>query len=493
MLMRKNTILTNVTISELNPKWVGVIHVEWHDRPVVVSGGVLPGMVCDIRIIRKTRSKIIGRLIAVHDSGPYANTEPRCNHTLQSEGPEHKVWCWGCKRQIIAYEDQLALKKKSVEQCIYSEGVATPVSDTLPSPTVRGYRNKMEYSFGNYITGRGAEKRIVSDRCMGFHKQGQFGKIVDIDYCYLVDEQFNEVMNHIKNLLRPYPTYDQRRHDGILRYCMIRRWRHTNQTMVALSLASEGDKIAEIQQLLMNDDRLREHVTTMMTIEHDGLGGVLADRDSVWTTLRGEGTIEETLHIGGKDFSFTLSPQSFFQTNTTGAELLYSTVAQVIQDSMDSGDQKDSGVKVLFDLYCGTGTIGQIIGSLVPSIEKVVGIDIVPEAIEDAKANADRLGVDFVTEYHADAVENIFPTLSVDEHSTIIVDPPRAGLHQWATDTLVAIKKAHPTMKMCYVSCNPVTLARDLALLQEAFRVDSVQPVDMFPHTHHVETVVSLS
>ncbi len=200
--------------------------------------------------------------------------------------------------------------------------------------------------------------------------------------------------------------------------------------MVALSLTSEGDKIEEIQELLINDNRLREHVTTMMTIKHDGLGGVLADRDSVWTTLRGEGTIEETLHIGGKDFSFTLSPQSFFQTNTTGAELLYNTVAQIIQDSMDSGDQKDSGVKVLFDLYCGTGTIGQIIGSLVPSIEKVVGIDIVPEAIDDAKANADRLGVDFTTEYYADAVESIFPTLSVDNNSTIIVDPPRAGLHQ---------------------------------------------------------------
>jgi tRNA/tmRNA/rRNA uracil-C5-methylase (TrmA/RlmC/RlmD family) len=131
--------------------------------------------------------------------------------------------------------------------------------------------------------------------------------------------------------------------------------------------------------------------------------------------------IQEVLHIDGQEFAFSLSPQSFFQTNTRGCELLYSTVANILQESQAS---------TLYDLYCGTGTIGQIIGSLVPSISKVVGIDIVPEAIDDAKANAERLGVDFQTEYYADAVEKIFPTLQVDNNSIIIVDPPRAGLHQ---------------------------------------------------------------
>lgn len=158
-----------------------------------------------------------------------------------------------------------------------------------------------------------------------------------------------------------------------------------------------------------------------MTIEHDGLGGVIADANSVWTTLWGDGTIQESLHIDGQSFSFSLSAQSFFQTNTTGAELLFSTVAAILQESQAA---------TLFDLYCGTGTIGLIIGSLVPSISQVVGIDIVPEAIDDARANAERLGVDFETEYHAGRVEDIFPTLTVGEQSTIIVDPPRAGLHQ---------------------------------------------------------------
>ncbi|USN57440.1 MAG: methyltransferase domain-containing protein [Candidatus Peribacteria bacterium] len=172
---------------------------------------------------------------------------------------------------------------------------------------------------------------------------------------------------------------------------------------------------------MQQDNFLCEQVTTMMVIEHDGLGGVIADRDSTRHTLRGDGTTQEILHIDGKSFAFSLSPQSFFQTNTRGCELLYSTVANILQESQAT---------TLYDLYCGTGTIGQIIGSLVPSVQKVIGIDIVPEAIDDARANAERLGVAFQTEYHAGPVEAIFPTLTVDQASTIIVDPPRAGLHQ---------------------------------------------------------------
>lgn len=488
--MKKNTILSSITISELNQSGVGIIRVEWQDRPIEVSGGVLPGMICDVRVIKKTRNKIIGRIIAIHDAGPYATLTPRCSHTVQSQGDEHKVWCGGCKWQTVTYDDQLTLKKKAVEQCIYGEWLACEIQPTLPTPDIRWYRNKVEYSFGNYITGKGPDKRILSHRSMGFNKQGQFGKIVDIDHCDLVDEKVNSVMNHLKTLLRPFPTYDQRRHEWVLRYCMIRQGKGADELMVVLSISRQDDKGSEIITLLESDEFLREQATTMMVIEHDGLGGVIADRDSIWHTLRGNGTIQEILHIDGQSFAFSLSPQSFFQTNTRGCELLYSTVAETISSTFSTWST--SSPLTLYDLYCGTGTIGQIIGSLLPSVQKVIGIDIVPEAIDDARANAERLGVDFETDYHAGPVEAIFPTLVVDEQSIIIVDPPRAGLHQWAVDTLLEIKKFHPQMKLCYVSCNPATLARDLAMLQSVYRIESIQPVDMFPHTHHVETVVRL-
>lgn len=225
----------------------------------------------------------------------------------------------------------------------------------------------------------------------------------------------------MRDLLGDFAVYDQRRHDGTLRYCMIRQGKNTDQTMVVLSISRQGNHTDTIREILLSDETLQSRVTTMMLIEHDGLGGVIADAESVWHTLWGEGTIQEALSIDGQVFDFALSPQSFFQTNTRGAELLYSTVANILQESQAT---------TLFDLYCGTGTIGLIIGSLVPSISQVVGIDIVPEAIDDARANAKRLEVDFQTEYHAGRVEDIFPTLTVGEQSTIIVDPPRAGLHQ---------------------------------------------------------------
>lgn len=514
--MKKNTILTNLVVEEIDKKWAAIFRFPEHDRKVVVGWGLLPWMHCDVRVIKKNRNNIIGRVIAIHDMWPLADeANIRCEHYIypERETDEHRHGCGWCKWQALTYDQQLELKHKIVQRCMEAHRIDQTIESVLPAPEVRWYRNKVEYTFGNYIKWRWEEKKIHSEWSMGFHKQWMFGKIIDVDHCDLVDEKVNDIFAHLKKILVHLPTYDQVRHVGALRYLMMRQWKNTDQVMAVLSVATnwlQEGQWDDLKKILWEDEYLRQHVTTLLVVEHNGLGWVLADNESIRTTLRWAGTIDEELHVDDKVFSFALSPKSFFQTNTTACELLYTTIAESVEfllSNKKNTETPKSKNNVLVDLYCGTGTIGLIISSLVPAITTLVWVDEVSSSIQNAYQNAEQNSLSIPYHFFAWRTEKVMIAkegilvfddeekkleVPIEEISVIIVDPPRSGLHASAIETLIDLKKTYPEVTLCYISCNPDTLARDLELLVSVYSIQKIQPIDMFPHTHHIENVVAL-
>lgn len=507
--MKKNQIIPYVTIDKVGYEGIGLATFE-NGKKLIIKGGALPGMICDLRVVKNYKDYAECHIVEIHSFAPeYQESNIKCPHYLYSHNdlPICKTWCGWCKWQIADYDTQLTLKNAIVQDSFRRYPYEVVIRPVLPSPEIWGYRNKIEYSFGKFISWRWADKQILSDRSLGFHRQGMFGKIVDIDQCFLVDQQVNKLFQHVKNKLKDsgIPVYDQMMHDGVLRHLMIRQAKRNSQIMCILSVATKGDVLDTISRMLEDDQYIRSHVTTFVLIINNWLADVVATRDSEFITLWWEGIINERLcigsHGGSDDFelSFDISPQSFFQTNSTGAELLYSTAAHMSKLAL-----WEDITWTIMDLYCGTGTIGlcflkRWIG------RQLIGIEEIPAAIEDAQKNALRNNIYSDYYFFAWKVEKTL-TISdsqllinngelVIEHGElkmIIVDPPRSGLHSSVIDVLVELKKTNNTLKICYISCNPVTLARDLTLLSVVYRTDYIQPIDMFPHTHHIENIVIL-
>lgn len=511
--MKKNDIITQVVIEKVGYEGIGI--AKFHDgKKLIVKWWALPGMICDLRVVKSYKDYAECHIVEIHSFAPEYKTENiKCPHYLYSTSglPSCKTGCWGCKWQIAWYDKQLELKYSIVKDSFRHYPHEVEIRPVLASPEIRGYRNKIEYSFGKFISGRKEEKEILSDRSLGFHRQGMFGKIVDIDQCFLVDKDVNELFHYIKNKLKDahIPVYDQMMHDGVLRHLMIRQAKRNNQIMVILSAHSRISAYQAVLEWFVNDEYLRSRITTFVLIINDGVADVVATRDSEYRNLRWEGIINETMQLKINNNSeiilnFDISPQSFFQTNSTGAELLYSTAIQLSQSALWAGTHK-----TIMDLYCGTWTIGLCflkawIG------HSLIGIEEISAAIEDAKKNAERNGIASDYSFFAWRTEKIINldsswTISIaadsqwslsiasSELTMIIVDPPRSWLHQTAIDTLLSIKQLNPELKVCYISCNPVTLARDMKLLSECFIAEFVQPVDMFPHTHHIENITILN
>ncbi len=441
------------------------------DGRVVFVDAAVPGDIVRLRVIRDKKNFAEGKAIAITSASP-DRVEAFCPHF---------GICGGCKWQMLPYQKQAHYKQQQVrDQLSRISGLSLPelrpiVAATLES--TRYYRNKLEFTFSatRYFTAaeiaEAPEGALSPEPALGFHAPGLFDKVVPIHTCFLQAEPTNTLLR----VLREYSTarqlsyYNFRQQEGWLRNAIIRVAR-SGEVMVNMVFQHENE--AERIALL---DHLLQKIPTITTLLYT-INGKANDTlyDLPVYTFFGPGYIRESL----EDFEFRISPKSFFQTNTAQAEKLY----QVVREFANL-----KGEETLYDLYCGTGSIGIFCSR---QARKVIGIEAVADAVKDAQQNALLNGLEHCSFFTGD-VSDICNDSFFEKHGrpdVLITDPPRAGMHARLVETLLRIRAP----RVVYVSCNPATQARDLALLDEAYEVKALQPVDMFPHTQHIENVALL-
>lgn len=451
----------------------GIVRTEDGGRVIVKNA--VPGQKVSASINKVRKGKCEGRLLEVLERSPKEQPEAACIHARE---------CGGCTYQTLPYEEQLAMKasqvKKLIDDVIVPENTDYEFLGIKASPRQQEYRNKMEFSFGDaYKDGPLA---------LGMHKRGSFYDIVDVPECRIVDEDFHTVLTVTLSYFkeRNLPYYHKLRHTGYLRHLLVRKAVKTGEILVDLVTTTQ---IAEGEE----ETLLAGWKDALCAAAYRGtLTGVLHTRnDSVADTVTNEGTdvlfgqdyfYEELLGL-----RFQITPFSFFQTNSLGAEVLYETAREFIGDALPSGADADVAEhgKVVFDLYSGTGTIAQM---LAPVAKKVIGVEIIPEAVEAAKENAKLNGLTNC-EFIAGDVLKVIDEIE-EKPDYIVLDPPRDGIHPKALEKIIR----YGVPQMVYISCKPTSLARDLEVLQaRGYEVKKVCCVDMFPATVHVETVILLS
>jgi len=462
---RKKYLLENILVTGYAAEGKSLAR---QDGKVIFIEGAVPGDVVDVFV--STNKKDYGEGKATHFHAYAAErVEPFCRHFGT---------CGGCKWQMLPYRKQLEYKQQEVMQNFRRIGkVALP--EMLPivgSDDTVHYRNKLEFTFSNkrYLTTaeiKTAPLGAGMEGALGYHAPRIFDKIIDIQECYLMDGINNTIRNGIRSfaLENNYPYYDIKAHSGWLRNIIIRHC-STGELMVNICLNYEAE--AETKRLLDHVLQLAPSITTLLYTINPKWNDTIYDLEPV--VYHGKGFVTEKLG----DFFFKIGPKSFFQTNTRQAEKLYT----ITRDFAGL-----TGHEIVYDLYCGTGSIGIFLSRLA---RKIIGVEMVAEAIEDAKVNAAINHIDHAGFFTGDVIK-ICDDRFFAEHGrpdVIITDPPRAGMHEKLVIKLLEI--AAP--KIVYVSCNTATQARDLALLGEKYSVEKIQPVDMFPHTHHIECVVLL-
>lgn len=458
-------LLKGVEILDVAAEGNSIARVD--DMVVFIPFGA-PGDIADVKIDRKKKNYAEGHIEKL--TTPSAvRVEPRC---------EHFTVCGGCRWQHLPYDFQLKCKRQQVVDAL--ERIAKipypEVKPTLGSENIWEYRNKMEYTFSNkkWLTFdqlRSGEE-FPERRCAGFHIPGAFDKVLDINSCHLQDHLGDRLRLFIKQfgMEHDYAFYDLRGQTGLLRTLMI-RISSTGEVM-AVMVFGEDDR-ERINTLLNAVAEEFPEITSLLYVVNTKVNDTIADQEII--LFKGREFIEEEM----ESLKFRVGPKSFYQTNSRQAHRLYSVAREFA---------RLTGDELVYDLYTGTGTIACFIA---PKARHVVGIEYVPEAIEDAKINAAVNGLDN-TEFYAGDMKNVLTADFIEAHGrpdVMIVDPPRAGMHE---DVVKVILEASPR-RIVYVSCNPATQARDLALLHEKYDIEAVQPVDMFPHTQHVENVVALA
>ena len=436
------------------------------DMVVFVPFGA-PGDVVDIKLDKKRKNYAEAHIVNITKPSD-KRIEPFC---------EHFGVCGGCKWQHLPYEEQLKFKQQQVKDAL--ERIAKielpEISPIIGSSQTQFYRNKLEYTFSNkcWITFEDIKsgKEIPDRNALGFHIPGAFDKVLDIKKCWLQDDLSNRIRLFVRSytLGKGYTFYDLKEQTGFMRTLMIRIV-STGEVMVVIVFA-EADE-AKIEDVMSAVAAQFPEITSLLYVVNCKLNDTIGDQ--IVVTYKGKDYIEEKM----EDLIFRISPKSFYQTNSLQAYRLYS----VVRD-MASISESD----LVYDLYTGTGTIANF---LARKSKKVIGIEYVPEAIEDAKLNSKVNGIDN-TLFYAGDMKDVLTDEFIGIHGkpdVMIIDPPRAGMHN---DVVNVILNAEPK-RIVYVSCNPATQARDLALLDVKYKAIAVQPVDMFPHTHHVENVVSL-
>jgi 23S rRNA (uracil1939-C5)-methyltransferase len=414
--------------------------------------GAVPGDTVICKIAKKKRRYATAKVVEFITKSPQ-RTESICTHF-----PD----CGGCQLIDIPYAKQLEQKREILDDCIaqfYPE-LAPIVDNIVPAPSQTHYRNKMEFAFGQNEDGI----------TIGLKKRGQFDTVIPITECHLQDPHTNTLLKSISNFFNETSctAWNYETHTGDLRHVMMRHSKTNNNWMLMLITGSEiSDTLLDFVSMMQET---HPEVVSIYQSINTNIGDTPLERDV--RHLHGEPIITETLG----EATFSISPESFFQTNTVQATKLYQTVVDVAQFK---------GTELLLDLYCGTGTIGLFCS---PYVKKIIGIEEIPAAVEDASKNAQRNGISNA-EFYCGRVKNIlkFQTFNPD---VVVIDPPRAGMVPKALQRIINLD----CKKLVYVSCNPVTLLRDLKIFSEAgYTTETIIPVDMFPNTFHIECVARLT
>ncbi|MEP6683894.1 MAG: 23S rRNA (uracil(1939)-C(5))-methyltransferase RlmD, partial [Parafilimonas sp.] len=441
---------------------------------VIFVENVVPGDVADVLLYKNKKDWAEGFALEIKKLSA-DRVIPFC---------QHFGVCGGCRWQMLPYEKQLEYKQQQVYDVLTRIGkIQLPQMPSIIGATeTKFYRNKLEYSFSakRYIADNefrqlknsGADISNINQQSVaGFYARGVFDKVVNIETCYLQTEPTNAIRNSVADFAREhkFPFYDFRQHTGWLRNMMV-RIATTGEIMINIVLAYEDEKNMQ----LLFDFILHQfpQITTLLYTINGKRNDSMYDLTP--QVVSGNGYITEQL----EHFKFKISPKSFFQTNTKQAEKLYTITREFAELT---------GHEIVYDLYCGTGSIGIFVS---PNAKKIIGVEVIEEAIADAKENAALNNIANTTFYTGDVIDicndNFF-----EQHgaaNVVIVDPPRAGLHEKMVTKLLQVQP----QVIVYVSCNPATQARDINLLNEKYSVEKIQPVDMFPHTHHIENVAQL-
>lgn len=476
--MRKNQkeiILENIEIEAVAAEGKALAHV---DGTVIFVQFAVPGDIVDIKVTKKKKNYMEGYILRLVSPSPH-RLEPFC---------EHFGVCGGCKWQTLPYEMQLAAKQQQVEDQLVRIGhLQIPeIQPIVGSDKIQNYRNKLEFTFSNrrwLLDNEDPESIDETHRQgLGFHVGRFFDKVIDINQCHLQPEPSNEIRNFIRAYAFEHslPFFDIRNHEGFLRNMIVRNNEKGDVMLIVVFWEERKD---EREALLEAIASKFHQIKSLYYVINSKMNDSIGDQECI--LYKGEDAIYEQM----ENLSFKIGPKSFYQTNSPQAYKLYS-VAREFADL--------KGNEVVYDLYTGTGTIAQFVSS---KASKVIGIEYVPEAIADAKLNAEANGITNC-DFYAGDMKDILTDSFIQQHGLpdiIILDPPRAGIHP---DVAKVILNAAPE-RMVYVSCNPASQARDLAIFcnpeengisnpRSSYEITAVRPVDMFPQTHHVENVVAL-
>ena len=465
--LKKENIIYDVTVDDAGAEGNAIVRLN---GMVVFVPFAVPVDVIDLKIFKKKKNYAEGRVLTLKKPSPL-RVEPVCGHFGT---------CGGCKWQMMQYEAQLHYKQQQVRDNLERLGHidATRMQPICGSSRTLGYRNKLEFTFSNKRWLAAGDTRLADDPgAVGFHVPQVFDKVLPIEWCHLQQEPSNAIRNALRDyaLEHHLPFYDIRNHTGYLRNLVIRN-SSTGELMVIVIVAEERPEwLSPMMEFLKVTFPA---ITSLFYIVNSKLNDSYGDLQP--QLYSGQGYISEQMPRlgGGEPLRFRINPKSFYQTNSEQAYKLYSIVA-------DFAELK--GGETLYDLYTGTGTIAQFVAA---RCSKVVGIEYVEEAIVDARANAAANGFGNCTFYAGDMAK-VLTDEFVDANGrpdVVITDPPRAGMHDKVVEQLLNME----VPRIVYVSCNPATQARDLALLAAKYDVGRIQPVDMFPHTHHVENVAEL-
>lgn len=457
-------LLERVTITDIAAEGNALARVG---NLVVFVPMLVPGDVVDIKVTRKRKRYLEGKVVKFHEYSP-DRIAPECSHF---------GICGGCRWQHLPYGQQLLYKEKQVADSLSRIGKVTlpPLSPIIGSGNVYFYRNKLEFTFSDrrWLTPEelASGEPLEKENALGFHIPGLFDKVLDITKCHLQPDPSNEIRNAVRDYAfqNRLEYFDLREQKGFLRNLIVRNT-STGQVMVILVLFREDKAAREglLTFLAGNFPSITSLFYIINSKKNDSLG------DQLPVLFSGDDHITEEMD----GLQFRIGPKSFYQTNTHQAGILYSTARKFAGLT---------GRETVYDLYTGTGTIACYTAGMA---KKVIGIEYVEEAVQDARKNADLNGIKNTT-FVAGDMKDILNRSFMEEHGrpdVIITDPPRAGMHE---DVVSTILEAAPS-RIVYVSCNAATQARDIQLMSEQYDVLAVQPVDMFPHTHHVENVVLL-
>jgi 23S rRNA (uracil1939-C5)-methyltransferase len=460
----RDKIFENVEILDASSEGNSVAKVN--DLVIFVKYAV-PGDVVTVKVIREHRRFLEAKVVEIIKPSPY-RTEVKCSHF---------GICGGCKWQNLQYKQQLYYKQKQVFDAFTRIGKLSfpEILPIIGSQQIYYYRNKMEFAFSSkmWLTEEqiNSKESFQNRNALGFHLPGMFDKILDIQQCFLQQEPSNEIRNFVKQYCEEnnYTFFDNRQQTGLMRSIIIRNSSIGEWMVILMFYADEKEKRENLLNAIA--DRFPQ-ITSLMYIINSKNNDSYADLDV--HLFKGKDHMIEEM----EGLKFKVGPKSFYQTNSNQAYELYKVVREFA--SLE-------GNELVYDLYTGTGTIANFVAK---KAKKVIGIEYVAEAIEDAKVNSTINNITN-TEFFAGDMKNVLTFEFIEKHGkpdVVITDPPRAGMHESVVKCLLEIQAS----KIVYVSCNPATQARDLQMLSDKYKITKVQPVDMFPQTHHVENVALL-